>query len=48
MEAVNYKLGADKLWLGYTSITFLGFLLTGGKIFPDPEKTRAIDELLPP
>lgn len=30
MARVNYKLGADKLWLGYTSITFLGFLLREG------------------
>jgi hypothetical protein len=30
MRDVNYKLGADKLWLGYKSITFLGFLLKDG------------------
>lgn len=30
MARVNYKLGADKLWLGYTSITFLGLLLHDG------------------
>ena len=30
MARVNYKLGADKLWLGYTSIIFLGFLLKSG------------------
>ena len=47
MTMVNYKLGADKLWLGYDSITFLGYHLQGGTIRPDPEKTKAIDELLP-
>lgn len=48
MSRVNYKLGADKLWLGYDTITFLGYKLHSGTISPDPEKTRAIDELLPP
>lgn len=48
MARVNYKLGADKLWLGYSQIVFLGFLLENGKIYPDPKKTKAIDELLPP
>jgi hypothetical protein len=48
MSSINYKLGADKILVGYASMTFLGFLLKGGKILPDPEKTKAIDELLPP
>ena len=48
MVRVNYKLGADKLWLGYSQIVFLGFLLEDGKIRPDPDKTKAIEELLPP
>ena len=48
MQEVSYKLGADKLWLGYLEMTFMGFLLKNGSIMPDPEKTRAITELLPP
>lgn len=44
----NYKLGADKLWLGYQELCFLGHLIRDGHILPDPEKTKAIHELLPP
>ena len=48
LEEKNYKLGADKLWLGYLEVPFLGLLLRDGHIHPDPDKTRAIEELLPP
>ena len=48
MEDVSYKLGADKLWLGYMEMTFLGYLLKDGSILPDPDKIKAIVELLPP
>lgn len=40
--------GADKVHMGLEEIAFLGFLLEGGNVHPDPEKTAAIDRLLPP
>ena len=30
MAEVNYKLGADKIWVGYSEVLFLGFKLQGG------------------
>lgn len=39
MSAVNYKLGSDKLELGYFEVIFLGHLLKAGTISPDPSKT---------
>lgn len=40
--------GADKVFLGYTSLRFLGYLLEDGHLKPDPEKVVAIRRLLPP
>ena len=48
MATINYKLGADKILLGYLEALFLGFLLKDGHIAPDPNKAQAIAELLPP
>ena len=48
MAAHNYKLGADKIHLGYTEVVFLGYKIAGNKILPDPEKVVAITRLLPP
>ena len=48
MAEHNYKLGADKVFLGYHEVVFLGYLIRGGEILPDPEKVSAIKRLLPP
>ena len=40
--------GADKLWVGYTAIDFLGYHLEGGALLPNPQCTEAIARLLPP
>ena len=49
MLADKYLLaGADKVFLGLEEICFLGFTLKEGTVGPDPEKTTAIDRLLPP
>lgn len=48
METHVYKLGADKLWLGYKELIFLGHKLANGTIVPDPDATKAIAELLAP
>ena len=40
--------GADKVFLGLEEIRFLGYLLRAGTALPDPDKTLAIQRLLPP
>ena len=40
--------GADKVWAGYPSMSFLGFQLVSGKLHPDPERVEAISRLVPP
>ena len=48
MAEHNYKLGADKVFLGYTEVVLLGYLIKDGAVLPDPEKVTAIKRLLPP
>lgn len=42
------KAGADKIFLGLTSMHFLGYLLESGGMKPDPDKVAAIERLQPP
>ena len=42
------KAGADKIFMGLTSMQFLGYLLEDGQLKPDPEKVAALLRLLPP
>src|SRR5205809_549299 len=44
----GFKLNESKCLLGQTSITFLGFHFSKGKMTPIPEKLKAIAELQPP
>ncbi len=48
LEEKHLLAGADKVFLGLTSLTFLGFLLKDGQVFPDPAKISAIHALIPP
>ena len=48
MGEYNYKLGADKVMLAQEEAVFLGYLIKGNSILPDPSKVAAIAELLPP
>ena len=48
LEDSHLLAGADKVFLGLTSICFLGFKLEAGTVTPDPDKTAAISRLLPP
>ncbi len=45
LEGAHLLAGADKVSLGLTSVSFLGYKLEGGNIYPDPEKTAAIEKL---
>ena len=40
--------GGDKVFLGLTEIRFLGFLLRDRSVLPDPDKTAAVERLVPP
>jgi hypothetical protein len=42
------KAGADKIFFGLEKMQFLGYLLEGGEMKPDPEKVESIKRLLPP
>ena len=42
------KAGADKVFFGMEKMPFLGYLLEGGQMKPDPDKVAAIERLLPP
>lgn len=48
LGAKGLKAGADKIFFGLESMQFLGYLLEGGKLKPDPDKVSAISRLLPP
>jgi hypothetical protein len=48
LQAANFKAGATKVFMGLEELAFLGFLLQGGHIKPDPEKVTAISRLQPP
>jgi hypothetical protein len=48
LEDKHLLAGADKVFLGLTSIAFLGFLLKEGQVLPDPSKVEAIHALIPP
>jgi hypothetical protein len=39
---------AAKLFVGYTSIKLLGHFLGEGRIYMDPDKVSAINNLVPP
>ncbi len=45
LEAAHLLAGADKVSLGLEVVQFLGYQLKGGNLYPDPEKTAAIDRL---
>ena len=40
--------GGYKVFLGLTEIRFLGFLLRDCTVLPDPDKTAAVERLIPP
>ena len=44
----NYNLGADKVMLAQEEAVYLGYLIKGNSILPDPSKVADIAELLPP
>ena len=48
LEHSHLLAGADKVFLGLTEVRFLGFLLRARQVLLDPDKTAAIDRLLPP
>ena len=48
LDTSHFMVGADKIWAGYDSLSFLGYQLTGGVLHPDPERIAAIGRLIPP
>ena len=38
LQASNFKAGAKKIFLGLTTIQFLGYQLSDGQLQPDPDK----------
>ena len=48
LDSAHFMVGADKVWAGYPSMSFLGFQLVSGKLHPDPERVEAISRLVPP
>lgn len=48
LDAFHFKVAADKVFLGLTTMPFLGYTLTAGNITPDAERVRAIADLRPP
>ncbi|MCG8047630.1 MAG: RNase H-like domain-containing protein [Candidatus Thiodiazotropha endolucinida] len=44
----NMKLNRDKCEFRKSSISYVGHILTGQGIKPDPEKVRAVKEMMPP
>jgi len=48
LEGAHLLAGADKVTLGLEEVPFVGYMLQGGNMMPDPEKTAAIDRLQPP
>ena len=48
LEHAHFMVGADKIWAGYSSLSFLGYHLAGGVLHPDPERVAAISRLVPP
>ena len=48
LASKGLKAGADKVFFGLEQMTFLGYLLEGGVMKPDPEKIAAMERLLPP
>ena len=48
LDKKGLKAGADKIFMGLTSMQFRGYLLEDGQLKPDPEKVAALLRLLPP
>ena len=48
LASKGLKAGADKVFFGLEKMSFLGYLLEGGVMKPDPEKVAAMERLLPP
>lgn len=46
--AAGVKCSPSKCMYGYTQIKFLGFVVNGDEMYPDPDLLSAVDKLVPP
>ena len=48
LDRVNFRAGADKVFLGMTRLPLVGYVLTEGHLTVDSERVAAIAALRPP
>lgn len=48
LSNVNFRLGAGKFELGGSELHLFGFVISAGRLRPDPERVTAISRLIPP